>query len=1359
MVNLTESNTIYGSYITYSNSIANFEYFYSNGTIIPAWIESNSSGKLTTWLKIANTIATNDIYLGFAIKPANLLSSSGTSGIGEAPQLSCPTPSNTLTCDTANPYAEYDDGANVFTNYWNFAGNTLPSGWTGVNYTVNNGVTVNSPVPSSSPFSTEPFTNYINTTSAIYNTTQITEFYFPSGFDFASPCGGQDGIGEGWGLGKAPNTFGSNGISVYNDFHYSGTFFQTALNGASNVSSTFTFNTGSGSECGVTYGPSSFISSMYSTSSNAVFGIGTNPPNYNNAQNAILTKDIYVGDLSISLASYDSNTKIGPIDYIRTRAYPPNGAMPSVTFSAVTNVTALLVYPNPAAYGQSIIITASCALSTDSCAVDYPSLGTKIANGTGSATYTYNAFALAAGTYSSFYANDITAGTNTIGQTLTINKNSTYTLALPNFPANYAYNGINATATANIITYNNQLPANDFLNNALITSFNTSNTITLSAVPGNYIFTANTLGNGNYIAATVSKTLTISKASPVITLPNFPANYAYNGINATVTANIITYGNQLKANDFLNNVLLTSFNTTSNTVTLGPSAGNYIFTANTLGNGNYIAATVSKTLTISKASPLIALPSFPANSVYNGTPKKVFFWTQTYNNQIPSNLYENNALVSNTLTGTISGTISGFVGPWGVAFSPSGAYAYVTNINNGTVSIVNTSTNTITGTITGFDEPYGIAFSPSGAYAYVANYNNNVSIVNTSTNTIIHTITGFDEPYGVAFFPSGAYAYVTNYLNGKVSIVNTSTNTISGTISGFSYPAGVAISPSGAYAYVANYSNTVSIVNTSTNTISGTISGFNGRPEGVAFSPSGAYAYVTNGKVSIVNTSTNTISGTISGFHGPKGVAISPSGAYAYTINGNIGTVSIVLTGTNTYGISAAGTYAFTANTPGNGNYTSNTISKTLTISKATPVITLPNFPANYVYNGINATATANITTYDNQLSANDFLNNVLVTSFDTANTVTLGAAAGNYIFAANTLGNGNYTSNTISKTLTISKAPPVISLLFKNSTGSVSLDTTGAEKTINSTLPFNITASTNTVNNQLNAGIYVNASLNATTNSLKTISFPIGSLSVGKHVITFNSLGNNNYTSFDPSFIINVLAQPSHPGPVINSAFTVENNITLQVSQSVANKVDFENYNTTLKFVTNYTGKANLSIIKETPFSKSYPGCSSVTSVFLINASVGGVPVNVSLPYNSSDARANLVPAICKNDGWEFIKNYTINPYVHTINFTIPSDPIIGLIPSNYTTSTTTSITTSTTVSSTSTTKTTTESTSTIPSVKSTIPPTTTVPTTTIPPQTEKLNDGYIIALIAFAVVLIIIGAYYLIFRHKAGAQTQQKP
>ena len=91
MINITEST--YSSYIAYNNNLANFEYFYTNGTIIPAWIESNSSGKLITWVKTISIPASSHIqvYLGFASKTTNLLSSSGTSGIGEAPQLPCGT--------------------------------------------------------------------------------------------------------------------------------------------------------------------------------------------------------------------------------------------------------------------------------------------------------------------------------------------------------------------------------------------------------------------------------------------------------------------------------------------------------------------------------------------------------------------------------------------------------------------------------------------------------------------------------------------------------------------------------------------------------------------------------------------------------------------------------------------------------------------------------------------------------------------------------------------------------------------------------------------------------------------------------------------------------------------------------------------------------------------------------------------------------------------------------------------------------------------------------------------------------------------------------------------------------------------
>ena len=83
MVNITENTTINAS-INYNNSTANFEYSYTNGTIIPAWIESNNSGVITTWLNITN--ATTQVELDFLNQSTNTLSNSSTTGIGEATQ-------------------------------------------------------------------------------------------------------------------------------------------------------------------------------------------------------------------------------------------------------------------------------------------------------------------------------------------------------------------------------------------------------------------------------------------------------------------------------------------------------------------------------------------------------------------------------------------------------------------------------------------------------------------------------------------------------------------------------------------------------------------------------------------------------------------------------------------------------------------------------------------------------------------------------------------------------------------------------------------------------------------------------------------------------------------------------------------------------------------------------------------------------------------------------------------------------------------------------------------------------------------------------------------------------------------------
>ena len=284
MINITESS--YSSYISYNKSFANFEYFYDNNTIIPSWIETNSTGKLITWLKISNGIPANSkitVYLGFANKTTNLLSSSGTTGSGEAPQLS-PT------------YAEYDDGASVFNNYWNFAGTSLPTGWvtssSSITASVNNGVTLtsssdnqylgyNTAIPSSSIFEI-----YSEITKANDQSTEITALIggsLDSTVDWAGESSDSNEFGYGiagaWG--HSTSTWNSN------------TFY---MNGVGATSS----------------GASDYVN--YSVLANSASSGGLS--------------NIYL------MMWQDNSTTV--TQYARTRAYPPDGSMPSYTFGTIS---------------------------------------------------------------------------------------------------------------------------------------------------------------------------------------------------------------------------------------------------------------------------------------------------------------------------------------------------------------------------------------------------------------------------------------------------------------------------------------------------------------------------------------------------------------------------------------------------------------------------------------------------------------------------------------------------------------------------------------------------------------------------------------------------------------------------------------------------------------------------------------------------------------------------------------------------------------------------------------------------------------------------------------------------------------
>jgi len=307
----------YTSYIVYNNNFANFEYFYANGTIIPAWIESNNSNIITTWVKLSNTIfpntgsssTTNTIYLGFASKTTNLLSSSGTSGIGEAPGIS-------------STYGAYDDGASVFLNY--FSGATS-SGWT-----IAGAAGQTTSAPSGNPtFGTDAFYadssngDYMYTTASLSQpviiqyftyTTGLGDFFFTTSSSGAGTMsrldsrGGSDYIGlaetaswTSWhcpesGITASPNTWYQWSIIV--DGNEVADYYSTS------------FNYGS---LGTVINP---LSSTYTD------GCGGGTETYVNNGN-------YIGLVGDALGSSYVTYWQGII----VRAYPPNGVMPSVSFT------------------------------------------------------------------------------------------------------------------------------------------------------------------------------------------------------------------------------------------------------------------------------------------------------------------------------------------------------------------------------------------------------------------------------------------------------------------------------------------------------------------------------------------------------------------------------------------------------------------------------------------------------------------------------------------------------------------------------------------------------------------------------------------------------------------------------------------------------------------------------------------------------------------------------------------------------------------------------------------------------------------------------------------------------------------
>jgi len=272
-------------------------------TTLFAWLESCTSSCTTSatsasaWVKLTSAIpgsgGTKTIYMVFQATSIDF----DTNYWGEAPNLS-------------GTYGHFDNGANVFNFYDNFAGTTLSNKWTAVkssggSVTVSNGAT----------FTTAGTTDYAFVDSATQAYPQVAESYMVSRGGTTDPM-----------LGVTTTSSANNHPALYNGYsvelvRFSGTDYLVMY---AEISS------------GATLGP--FNTNGFNAGIWQVIWSGTGVESATDGVNSLSSTDTTatIGNYGIYLGQGANSAGNDVSDWGRMRAYPPSNVMPSVSLGGLT---------------------------------------------------------------------------------------------------------------------------------------------------------------------------------------------------------------------------------------------------------------------------------------------------------------------------------------------------------------------------------------------------------------------------------------------------------------------------------------------------------------------------------------------------------------------------------------------------------------------------------------------------------------------------------------------------------------------------------------------------------------------------------------------------------------------------------------------------------------------------------------------------------------------------------------------------------------------------------------------------------------------------------------------------------------
>ncbi len=320
MINVTSSSLGWAD-ISSSPFGQNVEFFSATGQILDSWLENYTSTHAIWWVKLTSSIPAGSkqtIYMGFAPTSTNLFN---TNNVGEAPQLS-------------SSYGEYDDGANAFNFYDNFAGTTPNTNNWVVLSGGSNTITVNNGLNIQAAAGTAGY--YLIYSKGTFNPGSVLETDFSYGGPFSTNIGSLNpGFSSSQSSSIVPSAQSQNTVAWTINSAAVGDWVavQGNNNGVNGAAPTYVDSTGNNSDQ-----PLSIWGVTYTG--------GTNYWTWHNYQQftssssgAQSSGGMYVG-LGYESYEYPNGVLTTAINFtfqwVRVRAYPPNGVMPSVSFGSVS---------------------------------------------------------------------------------------------------------------------------------------------------------------------------------------------------------------------------------------------------------------------------------------------------------------------------------------------------------------------------------------------------------------------------------------------------------------------------------------------------------------------------------------------------------------------------------------------------------------------------------------------------------------------------------------------------------------------------------------------------------------------------------------------------------------------------------------------------------------------------------------------------------------------------------------------------------------------------------------------------------------------------------------------------------------